>query len=42
MAAGQSHVDRFEIESERLDFVEIFDGAVVAGASERKNIIKFC
>jgi hypothetical protein len=29
LAAGQGHVDRFEIEARRLDLVQIFDGAVV-------------
>lgn len=42
LAAGERHIDRFEIESWRLDFVEIHDGAPVAGPSKRKNIIKFC
>jgi len=29
LSAGQRHIDRLEIESRRLDLVEIFDGAVV-------------
>ena len=29
ITAGQGHVNRFEIETERLDLVQIFDGAVV-------------
>lgn len=29
LPAGQRHVDRFEIESGRLDLVQIFNGAVV-------------
>ena len=41
LAAAERHVDRFEIESGRLDLMEIFDRAVVAGPSKRKNIMKF-
>lgn len=34
IAAGQSHVDRFEIEAGWLDLVQVLNGAVVGGDSE--------